>query len=112
MKRNRKPSFRSASRAMRAPRPVRPEIQGPEEIERMRAAGRLAKILDDLTGFVKEGVTTAEIDRLVAEITRARGAVSAPLGYKGFPAHCCTSVNDVVCHGIPDARRVLARATS
>jgi methionyl aminopeptidase len=110
MKRNRKPSFRSAARAMRAPRPVRPEIQGPEEVERMRAAGRLAaKILDDLGGFVKEGVTTAEIDRLVDQITRDHGAESAPLGYgrPPFPGHCCTSVNDVVCHGIPDPRRML-----
>ena len=110
MKRNRKPSFRTAARGSRGPRPVRPEIQGPEEIAAMRAAGRLAaKILDDVTGFVKAGVTTGEIDRLVDEITSDHGAESAPLGYgrPPFPGHCCTSVNDVVCHGIPDPHRAL-----
>jgi methionyl aminopeptidase len=110
MKRNRKPSFRSAARGLRGGRPERAEIQGPAEIEAMRAAGRLAgKILDHVAGFVKEGVSTADIDRLVDEITRDHGAESAPLGYgrPPFTGHCCTSVNDVVCHGIPDPRRVL-----
>jgi methionyl aminopeptidase len=84
-------------------------LLGPAEAEHMRAAGRLAaEILDRVAEMVRPGVSTADIDRLVAEVTRAGGAVSAPLGYKGFPAHCCTSVNDVVCHGIPDEARVLA----
>jgi methionyl aminopeptidase len=110
MKRNRKQSFRPLGRA-RGPRPVRPEIQGPEEIAAMRAAGHLAAtILDEVAGFVRPGVSTAAIDRLVDEITRDHGAESAPLGYgrPPFPGHCCTSVNDVVCHGIPAEAHVLA----
>jgi methionyl aminopeptidase len=84
-------------------------LLAPVEAEHMRAAGRLAaEILDRVAEMVRPGVSTADIDRVVAEVTRAGGAVSAPLGYKGFPAHCCTSVNDVVCHGIPDEARVLA----
>jgi methionyl aminopeptidase len=80
----------------------------PAEIEKMRAAGRLAsEILDRVAEQIQPGTSTGEIDRLVAEMTRSRGATSAPLGYRGFPAHCCTSINDVVCHGIPDDDRKL-----
>jgi methionyl aminopeptidase len=111
MKRNRKQSFRSSlGRGARGPRPVRAEVQGPEEIAAMRAAGHLAGlILDEVAAFVRPGVSTGAIDRLVDEITRDHGAVSAPLGYgrPPFPGHCCTSINDVVCHGIPDEERVL-----
>jgi methionyl aminopeptidase len=81
---------------------------GPLEIEKMRVAGRFAaELLDQIQGQIRPGMTTADIDRLVDEATRARGATSAPYRYHGFPAHCCTSVNDVVCHGIPDPQRVL-----
>jgi methionyl aminopeptidase len=110
MKRNRKQSLRAFGRAARGPRPVRAELHGPEEIAGMRAAGRLAaSILDEMADFVRPGITTAAIDRRVDEITRDHGAESAPLGYgrPPFPGHCCTSANDVVCHGIPDERRVL-----
>jgi methionyl aminopeptidase len=80
----------------------------PHEIEKMRAAGRLAaELLDMLTREVRAGLSTQDIDHMVDEMTRARGAISAPYRYRGFPAHCCTSVNDVVCHGIPDPRRIL-----
>lgn len=83
-------------------------LLAPREIERMRAAGRLAgEILDEIAGRIGPGISTYDIDRLVDELTRARGAVSAPYRYRGFPAHCCTSVNEVVCHGIPDPQRVL-----
>jgi methionyl aminopeptidase len=88
-------------------------LLGAEEMEGMRAAGRLAhEILDAVAALIRPGLTTLEIDRLVDEMTRARGATSAPLGYRGhgappFPGHCCTSVNDVVCHGIPSASHVL-----
>jgi methionyl aminopeptidase len=110
MKRNRKQGLRPLGRTARSARPERAEVQGPEEIEAMRAAGRLAaKLLDEVAAFVRPGVSTAEIDRLVAEMTRDHGAESAPLGYgrPPFPGHCCTSLNDVVCHGIPDAQQVL-----
>jgi methionyl aminopeptidase len=80
----------------------------PAEIEKMWAAGRLAaEILDLIAEQIRPGASTGEIDQLVDDVTRSRGAISAPHGYRGFPAHCCTSINDVVCHGIPDANRKL-----
>ena len=97
----------------RGPRRGGPALLTPNEADTMRAAGRLAgEILDVVAEQIGVGVTTGEIDRLVDEMTRARGAVSAPYGYKNhgappFPGHCCTSVNDVVCHGIPDEERPL-----
>jgi methionyl aminopeptidase len=83
-------------------------IKTPEEIEGMRLAGRLgAEVLDYITPFVKAGVTTGELDRLChAYMTDVQGTVPAPLnyappGYPPFPKAVCTSVNDVICHGIP-----------
>jgi len=74
----------------------------------MRAAGRFAaELLDRLGPELCAGMSTADIDRRVDELTRARGAISATLNYHGYPAHCCTSINDVVCHGIPDPKRLL-----
>ncbi len=74
----------------------------------MRRAGRLAAdTLDFITPHVVPGVTTGELDRLCAEFVTARGGISAPLNYKGFPKSICTSVNHVVCHGIP-SDKVLA----
>jgi methionyl aminopeptidase len=78
------------------------------DAEKMRAAGRLAaRILDLVEGEIRPGISTADVDRMVEDITRQHGATSAPYGYHGFPAHCCTSVNEVVCHGIPDPKRIL-----
>ncbi len=83
-------------------------IHGPEAFAGMRKAGRLAaELLDYITPFVRPDVTTAEIDRLCEAWTRDRGAISAPLGYRGFPRSICTSVNHVVCHGIPDPAKRL-----
>jgi methionyl aminopeptidase len=77
-------------------------IHGPEEYEAMRQAGRLAaELLDYITPYVQPGVTTNELDRICAEYTQDNGAISAPLGYRGFPKSICTSINHVVCHGIP-----------
>ncbi len=77
-------------------------IHGPEEFEAMRVAGRLAaELLDYITPYVQPGVTTNELDRICAEYTQDHGAISAPLGYRGFPKSICTSINHVVCHGIP-----------
>ncbi len=74
----------------------------------MRAAGRLAaELLDIVETEVRPGMTTADVDALVDRVTTERGARSAPFGYRGFPAHCCTSINEVVCHGIPTAERKL-----
>ncbi|MGQ3072930.1 MAG: type I methionyl aminopeptidase [Ferrovibrionaceae bacterium] len=83
------------------------KLHGPEGFAGMRKAGRLAaETLDYLTEHVRPGVTTGEIDRLGAEFIAARGGVSAPLGYRGFPKSLCTSVNHVVCHGIPGDKRL------
>jgi methionyl aminopeptidase len=77
------------------------------DFDAMHKAGRLAaEALDYITPFVQPGVTTAEIDRLCAEFIATRGAVSAPLNYRGFPRSICTSVNHVVCHGIPGDKRL------
>jgi methionyl aminopeptidase len=78
------------------------KLYGPDAFEGMRAAGRLAaEILDALTAHVAPGVTTGEIDRIVHDMTLAGGAVPATLGYRGYTRSCCTSINHVVCHGIP-----------
>ena len=80
-------------------------IHGPSGFEGMRKAGRLAaETLDYITPFVQVGVTTNELDRLCHEFITARGALCAPLGYRGFPKSICTSINHVVCHGIPEDR--------
>ena len=65
-----------------------------------------AEILDMITDHVAPGVTTDELDRLCHDMTVANGAVPAPLGYKGFPKSICTSINHVVCHGIPGDRKL------
>lgn len=82
------------------------------ELEKMRQAGRLAaKLLDYLEPMVKPGVTTLELNDAAEKWTQAHDAKSAPLGYAGavmpFPKSICTSVNEVVCHGIPSADQVL-----
>ncbi len=83
-------------------RPRTIKIHGEEEFEGMRKAGRLAaETLDHITPFVQPGATTGELDRLCAEYIRDHGAIAAPLNYRGFPKSICTSVNRVVCHGIP-----------
>jgi methionyl aminopeptidase len=83
------------------------EVKTPEEIEKMRAAGRVAREVLDIAGrAVQVGVSTDEIDALVHEETLKRGAYPSPLNYHGFPKSCCTSVNEVICHGIPDDRRL------
>ncbi|MGF1516104.1 MAG: type I methionyl aminopeptidase [Elainellaceae cyanobacterium] len=78
------------------------------EIEQMRQAGQTAaELLAYLEPLVKPGVTTLEINDAAEAWTQKRGAKSAPLGYHGFPKSLCTSVNEVVCHGIPNAKQVL-----
>jgi methionyl aminopeptidase len=81
------------------------KLHGPEGFEGMRAAGRLAaEILDALVPHVVPGVTTQEIDDIVYRMTRDAGGVPATLGYRGYTKSCCTSINHVVCHGIPGDR--------
>ena len=74
-----------------------------EEQQRLRAAGQFnASLLDYLRPYVKPGICTEELDELAYEFTRAAGHIPACLGYKGYPKTLCVSINDVVCHGIPD----------
>jgi len=78
------------------------------ELEKMRNAGRLAaQLLNHLEPMVKPGISTLELNDEAERWTIAHGAKSAPLGYKGFPKSICTSVNEVVCHGIPNAKQIL-----
>ena len=83
------------------------KLWGPEAFEGMRRAGRLAaEALDMITPHVQPGVTTEELDRLIHDFIVDHGAVPAPLYYRGFPKSVCTSVNHVVCHGIPGPKRL------
>jgi methionyl aminopeptidase len=77
-------------------------IKTPEEIIKMRAAGRLASdTLTYLESHIKAGITTGELDRLAHAFITSHNAIPAPLNYHGFPKSICTSLNHVVCHGIP-----------
>lgn len=78
-------------------------IKNAEEIEKMRVAGRLAaEVLEMIEPHVKPGVTTEELDQICHKyITEVQDAIPAPLNYHGFPKSICTSINHIVCHGIP-----------
>lgn len=84
------------------------ELLSSRELDKMRQAGRLAaELLNHLEPMVKPGVSTLELNDEAERWTLAHKAKSAPLGYKGFPKSLCTSINEVVCHGIPSAKQVL-----
>src|SRR5881227_3481163 len=90
------------------PRSGQIRIHGSDDFEGMRRAGRLAaETLDFITPHVQPGVTTDELDRLCHAFVADHGAISAPLNYRSFPKSICTSVNHVVCHGIPGDRRLV-----
>lgn len=83
------------------------KLHGPEAFEGMRAAGKLsAEILDSLVPLIVPGITTEEIDDHVRRMTLAAGAIPATLGYRGYTHSCCTSINHVVCHGIPGPKKL------
>ena len=83
-------------------------IKTPEQIEGIRRSGVVnTGVLDLVESKIRPGMSTAEIDRLVYDYTTAHGAVPAPLNYEGFPKSVCTSVNEVVCHGIPSEDEIL-----
>jgi methionyl aminopeptidase len=88
--------------------PMAVTIKTPEEIEKMRVAGRLAaEVLKIVAPHVRPGVTTGELDRRCHDhIVNVQQAIPAPLNYKGFPKSICTSVNHVVCHGIPGDKKL------
>ncbi len=83
-------------------------IKTPEEIDKMRVAGQLAAdVLYMIQDHVREGVSTDELNQICHDyIVREQGAIPAPLNYRGFPKSICTSVNHVVCHGIPGKKRL------
>jgi methionyl aminopeptidase len=78
-------------------------LHGPDAFAHMREAGRLAaEVLDYITPYVTPGISTDELDRLCHDYITGAGAIPACLGYKGYPKSICTSINEVVCHGIPN----------
>ena len=94
-----------ASQFFNRPRRAGALIKTPEQIQGIRAAGKLAwELLEMLEERIRPGISTEDINTWVHQYTLEHGGVSAPLNYKGFPKSVCTSVNEVVCHGIPGAR--------
>src|SRR5699024_561148 len=80
-----------------------PDVNTPEMIERIRVASRIAaQALAEVGKACQPGVTTAELDRIGHEYMIDHGAYPSTLGYRGFPKSVCTSINEVICHGIPD----------
>lgn len=86
-------------------------IKTPEDIAKMRVAGRLAaEVLEMIGPFVKAGISTGELDRICHEhIVNVQQAIPAPLNYNGFPRSICTSINHVICHGIPSDTKILKK---
>ncbi|MFI6983315.1 type I methionyl aminopeptidase [Embleya sp. NPDC050154] len=84
-----------------------PEVQDAETIERMRVAGRIAAgAMEAAAAHIAPGVTTDELDRIAHEYVLDHHAYPSCLGYRGFPKTICTSINEVICHGIPDTTRL------
>ena len=78
-------------------------VKNPEQVEKIRAAGKLAAQAIELAGSqITPGISTNELDVIVHEFLISNGAYPSTLGYRGFPKSCCTSVNEIICHGIPD----------
>lgn len=78
-------------------------VKNPEQVEKIRAAGKLAAQAIELAGSqITPGISTNELDVIVHEFLVSNGAYPSTLGYRGFPKSCCTSVNEIICHGIPD----------
>ena len=78
-------------------------VKNPEQVEKIRAAGKLAAQAIELAGkSIEIGISTNELDVIVHDFLTSNGAYPSTLGYRGFPKSCCTSVNEIICHGIPD----------
>ena len=88
--------------------PTHDLIKTPEQIEGIRESGKInTAILDLIAKEIKAGMSTEDIDKLVYDFTVSQGAIPAPLNFEGFPKSVCTSINDEVCHGIPDPNIIL-----
>jgi methionyl aminopeptidase len=78
-------------------------VKNPEQVEKIRAAGKLAAQAIELAGsLITPGISTNDLDVIVHEFLVSKGAYPSTLGYRGFPKSCCISVNEIICHGIPD----------
>ncbi len=85
-----------------------PEVKDAETIERMRIAGSIAaRALNEVAAHIEPGVTTDELDRIGHDFLCDHNAYPSTLGYRGFPKSLCTSINEVICHGIPDSTRLV-----
>lgn len=90
------------------PIPNKNLILNQKQIEGIEKSAKLTKsILDEVGKYIKEGISTLEINDLVHKLTIDAGAIPAPLNYRGFPKSCCTSINNVICHGIPSKKDIL-----
>lgn len=99
--------LRRQSRPAQKPRP-QPVLKSPREIQIMREAGRIvARVHVALKEAIAPGVSTWDLDQIAAEVLARHGATSSFLGYRGYPAHICTSINEELVHGIPNKARVL-----
>lgn len=88
--------------------PNRSIIKTPAQIEKIRESAKLnTLVLDTVAEKIHAGMSTADIDKIVYDVTKAHGGIPAPLGYQGFPKSVCTSINNEVCHGIPDENIIL-----
>lgn len=88
--------------------PDRSMIKTPSEIDAIKKSARInIGALDYVSKNIKSGMSTAEIDKMIYDFTVENGAIPAPLNYEGFPKSCCTSINNEVCHGIPDEKIIL-----
>ncbi len=88
--------------------PTHDILKTPEQIQGIRDSSVInIAVLDEVAKMIKPGVSTEEIDRLVYDVTTRMGGIPAPLNYEGFPKSVCTSIDEVVCHGIPSPERIL-----
>ena len=88
--------------------PDRSMLKTPEQIKAIKKSAALnTAVLDHVAEHIHAGMNTAQIDRLVYDFTVQHGGIPAPLNYEGFPKSVCTSVNNVICHGIPDEQEIL-----
>ncbi len=88
--------------------PTRKLLKTPAQIEKIKASAALnTLVLDEVAKNIRAGMSTEDINKIVYDVTTAHGGIPAPLNYEGFPKSVCTSINNEVCHGIPDENRIL-----